>query len=400
MMLLNIIFNFLFVSVAWAQSCPTKNLLTEPNSPFNKIPVYNQDGSGTCYAFTASQLANYYLINNKKSKGPVVHPLWVALSYVKVHKGTTIRGGFVDEALDSISDVPVCNYQSVANSLSEIAKEYGMNDHEVIGFIENFSINFRNEIKKKAAEESKSKRDKENFIRRYDNPMPIDNTYVHVNRPLLNERELILRNLFYNALNDTISYMKEFTSCTESNMRQLTDALAPLLKMTESITFRALLNSDCKQTTPIKLPKTKIFKADFDNKFKKSFREHFANSNQPLGIHYCSTVLSNPNNDYIDGGGQSDKTRKTKKGCGQHASILVASRPSKNSCEYLLRNTWGAGYGSWTKNWKCACKNKKTGAYFNDCKKDSHPVKQYEVVGCWIPEDKMIKNTYGAQWLE
>ncbi len=133
---------FMLVTYVWAQSCPTKNLLTEKESPFNTIPVYNQDGSGTCYAYSASQLANYYLLKNKKTTTLQYHPLWVALKYAQDVKNKSITGGVADVAIASIGDDPSCSYSSISSSLQKMAKDHKMTDHEIIGFIETYSAEY------------------------------------------------------------------------------------------------------------------------------------------------------------------------------------------------------------------------------------------------------------------
>ena len=404
MMLLNIIFNLFFVSVVWAQSCPTTNLLTEPNSPFNKIPVYNQDGSGTCYAFTASQLANYYLMKEKNYKDLEYHPLWAALTYAQDNKSDSVVGGVADGALEALANSKNCSYQSVTKSLQRMAKDNKMTDHEILGFIETFASEYGKLWKKfheeiaKESEEEKRRRKEESYYK-----AKIDNTYVK--KPVL--PHTIKSNRIYlmktQALESTVNIMKGYTTCSEDTLREFSKIISPILGAMDTKIIQKLLFTECKtpnRTNPLPQPSIYLPKKATDSDFSKMIRNHFSKTDQPLGIRYCSNFLTDPTLESVGNNPNLPRYNDRGKSCGSHASILVGSRLKGKSCQYLLRNTWGAGYSSWTNNWSCACRNKKTGKYFENCTKKTHPVSQYEVSGCWIPESKLIKNMYGAQWLE
>ena len=437
MIFVNLILSLLLVSSVWAQSCPTKNLMTEKDSPFDIIPVYNQDGSGTCYAYTASQLANYYLLKKKETTTLTYHPLWAALQYANSYNSKSITAGIADITLDEMSMDPYCSYSSVTTSLQKMAKEQKMTDHEIIGFIEQLSHEYTTLLKNNAmllpSKESSGPRiaAHPNKIYKLDKPaiaLPkkpamvpanktaprtilsyevpkavIDNLYVKKNNILMTEdikpsRDQIKKWAITNAINET----KNYVTCSESSLKKLAENIFPLIDVANTTTFKKLLLDDCVTKKGHKLPVSHVFSpsnAD-DNDYKKLLRNHFAKSSQPLGIRYCSEVLSEPNLDSIKDDPYKSRIENRQGKCGSHASMLVASRPSGKSCEYLLRNTWGAGYGGWTKNWTCSCKNKKTGDFVSACKKDTHPTDKFEVVGCWVPEKNIIKNLYGAQWLE
>ena len=404
MMLLHLILNLIFVSFAWAQSCPTKNLLTEPNSPFNKIPVYNQDGSGTCYAFTASQLANYYLMKEKNYKDLEYHPLWAALTYAQDNKSESVVGGVADGALEALASSKNCSYQSVTRSLQRMAKDNKMTDHEILGFIETYASEYGKLWKKfhenfANVQQEEKKRSKEELFYK----VKIDNTYV--------KKPFLAHELKYNrahlmkqqALESTVTIMKGYADCSEDALRQFSKMIAPILGAMDTKIIQKLLFSECKipnRTNPLPKPSIYLPKKATDKDFSKMMRNHFSHSNQPLGIRYCSNVLTDPKLESIGNNPDLPRYNDRGKSCGSHASILVGSRMKGKTCQYLLRNTWGAGYSNWTNNWSCSCRHKKTGKYSENCNKKTHPVSQYEVSGCWIPESKLIKNMYGAQWLE
>ncbi len=429
----------LFPSILWAQSCPTKNLMTIKDSPFNKIPVYNQDGSGTCYAYTASQLANYYLLKNKKTTKLEYHPLQVALQYAGSYKTTSITSGVADIALDKLIGKEYCSYSSVTSSLQKLARDQKMTDHEIIGFVEQLSLDYSNVlyeygvIPKSKNSGTPNTVNHPNKVYKLDRPIvapkttakttvkkftipkseplkyelplvKIDNTfvkknYIPVSQKQLRPSETQLKNM---AITRAIASSKPYVTCSENNLKELASNLIPLMSLANTTMFKKMLIEDCQKTAGKTLPVSHVFAPwnGIDKDFKDNLRNHFAKNSSPLGIRYCSEVLTTPTLDGIKNDPSRARTSNIGGKCGMHASLLVGSRPANNSCEYLLRNTWGAGYGSWTQNWKCDCKDKKTGAYFSNCKKGTHPTSKYEVIGCWVSEDKLVKNIYGTQWLE
>jgi hypothetical protein len=418
----------IFNSSAWGQvACPTKNLLTEPNSPFDKIPVYNQDGSGTCYAYTASQMANYYLLKKGETKTLEFHPLWAALQHAQSFNGRTIKSGITEIALDQLSGSPYCSHSSISASLQSIAQDEKISDHEIIGFIENLSIQYSELLKEydlyvpingrgprttshpnkiyrinrptpKPQTPAYDKSFKNKPLREFQ-PSFIDNTYVHrVEAPKI---KIKFDELKERAITNAIKETRKYVTCSENSLRKVVENLEPILSVANTTMFKKILIGDCVQLPPRKLPVSHAFSPSNanDDDYRKVLRNHFAKSSQPLGISYCSTFLSKPELDGIKDDPSRPRSSNRVNGCGPHASLLVASRPSGKSCEYLLRNTWGAGYGAWTKNWSCSCKSKITGKFISECKKETHPINHYEVTGCWVPESKLVKNIFGTQWL-
>jgi hypothetical protein len=70
----------------------------------------------------------------------------------------------------------------------------------------------------------------------------------------------------------------------------------------------------------------------------------------PLGISYCDKVL-------YDGRAFTPKDYDTED-CGRHASLIIGRRPNpdpkfKDSCQYLIRNSWGKNCSSYHDDWTC-----------------------------------------------
>lgn len=63
------------------------------------------------------------------------------------------------------------------------------------------------------------------------------------------------------------------------------------------------------------------------------------NFKRPVGISYCSRMLTDKNAAGID------YYNKPKKNCGPHASVVIGKRGDNyGKCQYLIRNSWGKSY--------------------------------------------------------
>lgn len=63
------------------------------------------------------------------------------------------------------------------------------------------------------------------------------------------------------------------------------------------------------------------------------------NFKRPVGISYCSRVLTEKNSNGID------YYNKPRKNCAPHASVVIGKRAaSDGKCQYLIRNSWGRSY--------------------------------------------------------
>lgn len=106
-------FFFFPAGKAHAQDCGTVNLITSKDSPFNKIPVLNQGNINICYAYTASQMADYYMIRTG-SQQRSVHAGWVALNYALSKGKRGLEIGHTKEALESLQKAGNCDFESVS----------------------------------------------------------------------------------------------------------------------------------------------------------------------------------------------------------------------------------------------------------------------------------------------
>lgn len=115
--LLILLLTVLFPLITLANDCSSINLITADDSPFSKIPVYNQGKINICYAYSAAQMADYHLIKQGFPERSV-HPFWVAINYAQLMRRENIQIGHPKEALEALNSASNCDYQTVSKALS------------------------------------------------------------------------------------------------------------------------------------------------------------------------------------------------------------------------------------------------------------------------------------------
>ncbi|NUM88698.1 MAG: hypothetical protein HUU37_05805 [Bdellovibrionales bacterium] len=113
--------------------------LDAPGMPFSKIPEYNQNGIGICYAYAAAQLADSYALLQSPKKQKLTNPSIVALDYMLAYgtESFSDSGGTICAALEEIRKRGRCSGkasdpQAIANlqySLLEQGRRRVKKDH-------------------------------------------------------------------------------------------------------------------------------------------------------------------------------------------------------------------------------------------------------------------------------
>jgi hypothetical protein len=353
-----------------ALACPDVNLIIQKDSPFEKIPVYDQDGTGICYAYTAAQLKDFYLIKNGASKRSL-HPAWIALKYAEKKEKDRITGGDAAIALKAIASGQNCDYDIVSEALQKWSKEANVSEAEILNFLERYAKNLQ---------------------------LQYSSIFQHSTaKPPLALKQP--RSILTPDVESAVAQTAQEVKCSTATW----DKLIPALKDLEVLTSRELISQlifpACKSSPQPKHPPVKphYFASHFtkDAEIESYIKDHLGRVKSPLAISYCSTVLYEPDYDGVNNGLFRYREGNQKKDCGEHASLVVGSKNENNQCHFLLRNTWGNGFGSSTKKWKCLCKHKRTGQFVDNCSYKTQSAKNYSVEGCWIPSDKLSKNVYG-----
>lgn len=339
------------IQSAFANDCSTVNLVSQKDSPFNKIPVYDQDGIGICFAYAASQLADYHLIKNG-SPARTIHPLWGALKYAELKQKERISAGITFKTLNEIIRKGNCDYSLISGALSSWARKARASEAEVMGLIEVYAT------KLKAVTSFKGEALKEDEIE--------------------------------NLINESISAQEPYCS-SNANLKQLVPQLKELSVLGSREVFTKLIFPSCQNKTyKPSLPSPRNYVASKNENLVPAISGKLKNLNTPVSITYCSKLLFE----------DSYKGKLSDDSCGPHESLIVGMKSDGKSCKMLLRNTWGNGFGKSTKKWKCFCRHKKTNAFVDDCTYEKHNNGQFSVEGCWIDSDAIAKNTFEMTWFE
>lgn len=164
----------------------------------------------------------------------------------------------------------------------------------------------------------------------------------------------------------------------------------------------SVLDSDAIQALPpVPAPQQLAWSGTPEPKLKDLVRSHFAgkDGHLPLGMSFCSKVLSDPSARKLDRQITPDGKPKTRwlNDCRGHAALLTGTRSNGGKCEYLLRNSWGSGFRPGPER-TCVCQHQGDKSY-HECPStgrmpDAH---QFKIVSCWISEDELVPNLFGLQ---
>jgi hypothetical protein len=340
---------FVLVKSVLANDCAPINLVTEPNSPFQKMPVYEQDGAGICYAYAASQLINYHLIKNGGE--PSVHPLWVSVNYSEVEKQSALHSGYSKVAINFLKVVKNCPAAVVSKAIETWVIQSNASEAELMGMIDSTSdlISSKNL-----------------------SPQQIDE-----------------------AIEKSITDFAPFCSANPT-WQSILPILRSLSVLSSQKLFEDLILPACKNNlVPLNIPDATSYSLT-ETQVVPTLNNRLNELKAPLSIMYCSNVLEDPS----DAGIIDFQEQVLTKECGPHESIVVGQKEINNSCHFLIRNTWGTDFGKWTNNWNCLCKNIQTGELVDDCRKSTHNNGKFSIEGCWISGEALKKNTYRMITLE
>lgn len=349
---------------SFAQDCAPVNLITEENSPFNKIPVYDQDGLSVCYAYAAAQLVDYQLVKNGSERS--VHPLWAALKYAESANQQKISSGITYNAIEQMIKTGNCKYDSINSAIGVWAEKANVKEADIMDLVERLAPKF---------------------------------TSLYTNKVKADPTATLTSEEVDQAITEAINDHKPW--CTAG---ATWDALMPELRALSTLSSRKILTDlilpVCnKDLQKLALPKLTYFRSDVNEIYAATLEKKIGSIKSPVSVTYCSKFLYEP--ELV---GVTRKTKTTPESyaanCGGHESLIVGKKKIGDQCHFLLRNSWGNGFSSSTENWKCLCKNKETGAMVDDCTNDTHNNGKFTVEGCWIGGDKLSKNLFGMTSLE
>lgn len=282
------------------------------NNSLNKaylsaLPLYDQDRIGACFGYTASQMVDYWrMLKQKTSIIEYSSPIYAAIIEKKYRFGKVelISSGFIKESINAIKLWGSCKQNIMSTSI----QEYSSNSARFFSFLEQVFSRYYKYI-----------------------------NYYNVNGTNTNKENIYTKSfteIFHEMPMGTITlpeklYRELSSYVINSNLEH---ALRDLLYRCNNQNNVIKVNTPNAISWGINQSGNEIMKR-IDNILSRS-------DATPVGISYCSSILTNKNaRDLTAINGYRQLKNNN---CGPHASIIVASKVSNNSCYYLIKNTWGA----------------------------------------------------------
>ena len=399
-----------------AAPCAEHNLETEVGSPMPQIPVYDQDGIGICYAYAASELMNAYLIKKNPNAGLQIHPALPAIRYssTELHDGGELSGGQIGGAINACRGKESYSYRSIQSSLNEIGAKAGMSESQTLEFIERLG--------KLMSDPAVATTAQTTAIRAMQpSPTPQSRTVARADATYVAPKPLVPTQSAVDSQIRLLAYKRvPVDAWCSADQKTALSSFALSAPVGNSIQVAS--SSVFKPESRIEMPALPAAKdhnllGTTEDQIKKLVRGYFdgPKGKLPLGVGFCSKVLSDPSARMVARTHDSSGALhgQLKDGCGCHAVLLVGTRPKGNSCEYLMRNSWGGNFSSNNKH-SCLCRNSKTQG-FEECPGTGTVSKtitykgkpstiqspipnraNLKIVSCWISEDEMAPNIKSA----
>jgi hypothetical protein len=348
-----------FTPSSEAATCKAVNLYENPESPLHQIPIYDQGDLPICYAYTASQLIDYYLIERGLPRSESVHPFWIAYNHkanaptlrsIIQWKKNRLGYSYMKWAFQDLRRNGACPAPIVQNQLDRfdgvLPEE---NKDDVNRTLASTEVEDEEEGEENVVQESQEELE------------DIKSTSVHED-PVARDKRLF-------------KYLKT--------------NLAPLCRADDRY--------------EVEIPAAKVVVGWFSSNSKVARTlSYYLERKNPVGIGYCSNIFrGSPENpiSYTYRKGYPRLLRAVKKGCSAHYSVLVGQRPNEKSpsqCDYLIRNSYGKGY--WSKSKDCICQTS-TGEQVACRYSAENPTPPGTVLGCWVGQSLLTSNLFDAEVL-
>lgn len=309
------------------------------SSPLRKIPIGDQDGVGICYAFSTSTAIEYELKlkNNNRTVSPI--DIGFVLKTTSWTKSPDLDSGSTHLAINEVRSHGVATKECINRVIATETKNTNMTSENFLNLVQQAY-----ELKNKKKSEEEIEKNLQHLCKAYG----VSTTELE-------------------------AYLEDFNVPLRTYLR----------------TLFAQCEQERNQLKPSDLGRYASYSPIPHDEMKKTI-DSFLNNKKPAVISMCAEVLQGKLNHV---GLNPDRSLKPAiKGvaqCGPHA-VLITGRQTKNSkTSYLIRNSWGASWQG--KGLTCACRTPK--AYYTDCKSAPKSDSANKVVvGCWVPEDKLLPN--------
>ncbi len=353
---------------ARARSCAPLNLITAPNSPFNRIPVADQDGIGLCYAYVGAQLINYQLV--RQGRAPSVHQLFLGVEYTLFtpaeNRAGSIQGGNTAEAIRQLQSRGNCPAARVREALASLAQKANSREVDIFAFI----------------------------IKVSERLVELQGQRTRVGGGSLTDADVS------KAYADTRAALEPYCQ-PGTRLEQIFPELQALAIAAPEIMLQGILAPFCREREPLSLPAPNVRRFQNTMEATAAISEKITTNQSPVSITYCAQVLfDGAHVGLVRTPSTAETTVTLAADCGLHESLIVGQRPvADGGCEFLLRNTWGTNFGRDTANHRCLCRHRRTGAFVDNCTNATHNNGQYAVEACWIGTEALGANAAKMTWM-
>lgn len=164
---------FFFPAVAGADCTPV-NLYEGENSPFRSdvMPIYDQDGDGLCYAYTAKQMIDYHHLKKnpdlmKQKPVPLTSVHWLAFAHKYEDMGKFTLGptkgelpySVLSAALNDFRKTGTCSEETVKAGIERLKVSEQLTNDEFLYLFNLFYKGLKKEKERQKAERQKQKDD-------------------------------------------------------------------------------------------------------------------------------------------------------------------------------------------------------------------------------------------------
>ncbi|RLA64368.1 MAG: hypothetical protein DRQ88_04025 [Epsilonproteobacteria bacterium] len=371
------------------KDCGKRVYLPKPNwgKQFLSTPVLDQGTSGLCYAFTATQMLDYWRETNtpklKRGRLSLSPPLYAGYldrlyNFNVLNKGDASKldfgmnsldwqldGGMIQVTLLAIKKYGMCRPEIFDVGLKELGKKLGLSKFDVffiiqslwmkrISYFANFNSPYGDKVRDSQGtffEFVKLLQEKKSGGGQTSGPPGLRRRSPRLNFKEVTSVLVVNKENWSYSCKSGKKYIHEcevFTSFFDEMVSALKETNFNFRnpKGNPFITFLGKFFKACDDPRNQYFYSKKIPNPVYINyetkpwgPFNKPWQARYNqivdflnNKNaQPVGIGYCANVITNKNYRY--------KPKDYR--CERHASVILGKRKRNGKCEFFLRNTWG-----------------------------------------------------------
>lgn len=375
-------------SIYGAEDCGRVNLLRHKWTKLRQMPVYNQGITDLCYAYSATQLVDYWRltygprITKSLSMSNAIYG--ALLSRIDGEDQNSLDVGHPDKVIEGIQKYGMCRSDVIEKSLKDFA-EGNKIDPKVFQLVtQYFFATWTGNVGPQA---------------------PFDMRGSYVSGYERNVRNQLFRYL-RGALDGKTLFQREKVEkfWRLSDLEKVYKVMRPYLSKNDYVGFLKTVFKDCFKPRGIylkskKLPPFEVVYVKKTYDLLKSYGEmgkEFVKGKiplskdlfykrilgllnkkekpQPIGIAYCSGFLMDKKSVGLTPSGGMDESK-----CYAHASLIVGKRKRGNKCQFLIRDTRGE---------KCQ--------YDWECLKDQ----KGRTLGLWVDSEAFMNNVFSLNYFK